>query len=141
MRRLLRISRILLLAVSVAVVTSQQVGAPTPSNFPPVLQVSSSEGYLPETAEIGTTVRVSANLHSESLQILVTDDDLKPGMAPATYQYILTGLGATVFAVDQRGYVYLNVPQIDADPPSPSTYQLNVQAREVNTVPVRSSQP
>ncbi|CAI4221878.1 unnamed protein product [Auanema sp. JU1783] len=111
------------------------------SNHAPVLQVSSREGYLPETAEIGTTVRISPNLKSESLQILVNDDDLQPGMPPATYQYILTGLGATIFAVDQRGFVYLNVPNIDADPPNPSTYQLNVQAREVDTVPIRSSEP
>lgn len=45
---------------------------------------------------------------------------------PQTYQLILSGLGATIFAVDQRGFVYLNVPNIDADPPNPSTYQLNV---------------
>ncbi|CAI5448201.1 unnamed protein product [Caenorhabditis angaria] len=111
------------------------------SNHAPVLQVSSTEGFLPETADIGTTVRVSPNMQSESLQILVNDDDLQPGMPPATYQYILTGLGATIFAVDQRGYVYLNVPKIDADPPNPSTYQLNVEAREVNTVPNRRSEP
>lgn len=47
-------------------------------------------------------------------------------MPPATYEYILTGLGASIFAVDQQGYVYLNVPDVDADPPNPSTYQLNV---------------
>ncbi|VDM82684.1 unnamed protein product [Strongylus vulgaris] len=62
-------------------------------------------------------------------------------MPPATYQYILTGPGATIFAVDQRGYLYLNVPQIDADPPKPSSYRLNVQAREVDTMPIRSSEP
>ncbi|CDO41064.1 Cadherin domain-containing protein [Caenorhabditis elegans] len=90
---------------------------------------------------MGTTVRVSPNSQSESLQILVNDEDLQPGMPPATYQYILTGLGATIFAVDQRGFVYLNVPKIDADPPNPSTYQLNVEAREVNTVPTRRSEP
>lgn len=50
----------------------------------------------------------------------------KPGMSPAVYEYILTGLGSSIFAVDQRGYVYLNAPYISADPPNPSTYQLNV---------------
>lgn len=47
-------------------------------------------------------------------------------MPPTIYEYILTGIGSSVFAVDQRGYVYLNVPSIDADPPSLSTYQLTV---------------
>uniref|UniRef100_A0A7I4YMM1 Cadherin domain containing protein n=1 Tax=Haemonchus contortus TaxID=6289 RepID=A0A7I4YMM1_HAECO len=113
----------------------------TKSDYAPVLQISSSEGYLPETAVVGTTVRVSPDPQSESLQILVSDDDLRPGMPPATYQYILTGPGATIFAVDQRGFLYLNALTIDADPPNPSSYQLNVQAREVDTVPIRSSKP
>ncbi|WKY03743.1 hypothetical protein Q1695_005028 [Nippostrongylus brasiliensis] len=103
--------------------------------------VSSREGYISENAEIGTTVRVSPNPQAESLQILVNDEDLRPGMPPATYQYILTGPGATIFAVDQRGYLYLNVASIDADMPNPSSYKLNIQAREVDTVPVRSSAP
>lgn len=47
-------------------------------------------------------------------------------MPPAVYEYILTGLGSSIFAVDQRGYVYLNVPYISANPPNPSTYQLHV---------------
>ncbi|VDL64013.1 unnamed protein product [Nippostrongylus brasiliensis] len=89
-------------------------------------QVSSREGYISENAEIGTTVRVSPNPQAESLQILVNDEDLRPGMPPATYQYILTGPGATIFAVDQRGYLYLNVASIDADMPNPSSYKLNV---------------
>ncbi|KAK6750324.1 hypothetical protein RB195_002349 [Necator americanus] len=114
---------------------------PSVSEHAPILQISSREGYIPETAVIGTTVRVSPNTQSESLQILVIDDDLRPGMPPATYQYILTGPGATIFAVDQRGYLYLNVPSIDADPPNPSSYRLNVQAREVDTIPIRSSEP
>ncbi|GMT25041.1 hypothetical protein PFISCL1PPCAC_16338, partial [Pristionchus fissidentatus] len=111
------------------------------SNYPPVLEVKSGIGYLDENAIIGTTVRVSPLSHSPSLQITVTDADLKAGMPPATYQYVLTGLGATVFAVDQRGFVYLNVNEIDSDPPNPQTYQLTVQAREVDTVPIRSSAP
>ncbi|CAD6191320.1 unnamed protein product [Caenorhabditis auriculariae] len=134
--------RLLLLGFLLNYCRAQDVSdIPVVSLHAPVLQVSSTEGFLPETAEIGTTVRVSPNMQSESLQILVNDDDLHPGMPPATYQYILTGLGATIFAVDQRGFVYLNVPNIDADPPNPSTYQLNVEAREVNTTPNRRSEP
>uniref|UniRef100_A0A1I7ZKE7 Cadherin domain-containing protein n=1 Tax=Steinernema glaseri TaxID=37863 RepID=A0A1I7ZKE7_9BILA len=90
---------------------------------------------------MGTTVRVSRSLHADSLQILVDDLDLKPGMPDATYQYILSGYGAQMFGVDQQGYVYLNVPEIDADPPHTSTYQLIVEAREVGTIPIRSSEP
>ncbi|CAI2350542.1 unnamed protein product [Caenorhabditis sp. 36 PRJEB53466] len=131
----------LLLLLSPEISAQNVIDQPIASNYAPVLQVSSTEGFLAETAQIGTTVRVSPNMQSESLQILVNDDDLQPGMPPATYQYILTGLGATIFAVDQRGYVYLNVPKIDADPPNPSTYQLNVEAREVNTLPTRRSEP
>uniref|UniRef100_A0AC34RR14 Cadherin domain-containing protein n=1 Tax=Panagrolaimus sp. JU765 TaxID=591449 RepID=A0AC34RR14_9BILA len=112
----------------------------SPSLFPPVLKVKSTEGYLPELSEIGTTVRISPSLHADSLQILVEDADLKPGMPPAIYQYVLTGFGAEKFAVDQRGYLYLNDPDIDADTNS-STYQLHVQAREVDTEPIRSSEP
>lgn len=111
------------------------------SEHAPILQISSREGYVPETAVVGTTVRVSPNPQAESLQILVSDEDLRPGMPPATYQYILTGAGATIFAVDQRGFLYLNAPSIDADPPNPSSYQLNIQAREVDTLPLRSSEP
>lgn len=110
------------------------------SQHAPVLQISSSDGYVSEAATIGTTVRISPNPQAETLRILVSDEDLRPGMSPATYQYILTGTGATIFAVDQRGYLYLNTPHIDADPPNPSTYQLNIQAREVDTMPIRSSE-
>ncbi|ULT97460.1 hypothetical protein L3Y34_005343 [Caenorhabditis briggsae] len=142
-RRSIFLSLILLFSSTSTVICQEpQISdQPIVSNHAPVLQVSSTEGFLAETAEIGTTVRVSPNSQSESLQILVNDEDLQPGMPPATYQYILTGLGATIFAVDQRGYVYLNVPKIDADPPNPSTYQLNVEAREVNTIPTRRSDP
>uniref|UniRef100_A0A0K0CXP4 Cadherin_4 domain-containing protein n=1 Tax=Angiostrongylus cantonensis TaxID=6313 RepID=A0A0K0CXP4_ANGCA len=98
-------------------------------------QISSSEGYVSETATVGTTVRVSPNPQAETLRILVSDEDLRPGMSPATYQYILTGTGATIFAVDQRGYLYLNTPRIDADAPNPSTYQLNVSGDDSYLTP------
>ncbi|KAM3725570.1 Cadherin-99C [Dirofilaria immitis] len=112
-----------------------------PSLHPPTLKSSSHKGYIEESAEMGTIVRISPSAFSNSLQISVYDDDLKPGMPPAVYEYILTGLGSSIFAVDQRGYVYLNVPYIKADPPNPSTYQLHIEAREVNTIPIRSSEP
>ncbi|CAG9538422.1 unnamed protein product [Cercopithifilaria johnstoni] len=112
-----------------------------PSLHPPMLKASSYEGYIAESAEMGTTVRVSPSAFSDSLQISVYDNDLKTGMPPAVYEYILTGLGSSIFAVDQRGYVYLNVPYINADPPNPSKYQLHIEAREVNTTPIRSSEP
>ncbi|VDN57472.1 unnamed protein product [Dracunculus medinensis] len=111
------------------------------SLYAPILKTTSAEGFLSESAVMGTIVRISPSLHSDSLQITVEDRDLSPGMPPTIYEYILTGIGSSVFAVDQRGYVYLNVPSIDADPPSLSTYQLTVEAREVNTSPIRSSQP
>ena len=47
-------------------------------------------------------------------------------MAPATYQYVLTGKGATVFAVDQRGFVYLNVNNVNARNTPGGIYQLTV---------------
>lgn len=50
-------------------------------------------------------------------------------MAPATYQYILMGIGASVFAVNQGGYVYLNAPNLDVDGASPKTYALTVSPK------------
>uniref|UniRef100_A0A915PEH5 Cadherin domain-containing protein n=1 Tax=Setaria digitata TaxID=48799 RepID=A0A915PEH5_9BILA len=111
------------------------------SLYSPVLRTSSQEGYIAESAEMGTIVRISPSALSNPLEITIYDDDLKPGMPPAVYEYILTGLGSSIFAVDQRGYIYLNVPYINADPPNPSTYQFHIEAREVNTTPIRSSEP
>ncbi|VDK18304.1 unnamed protein product [Anisakis simplex] len=47
-----------------------------PSLHAPILKVTSSEGFLSESAEMGTIVRVSPAPHSESLQIIVQDADL-----------------------------------------------------------------
>lgn len=38
--------------------------------------MTATEGYLAETADIGTTVRISPDAKAESLQILVNDEDL-----------------------------------------------------------------
>lgn len=44
--------------------------------------MTATEGYLAETAEIGTTVRISPDAKAESLQILVNDDDLVSILLP-----------------------------------------------------------
>lgn len=61
-------------------------------------------------------------------------------MPPAIYQYIITGYGAEKFAVDEHGNLYLNSGNLDADRSS-SSYRLHVIAREVDTEPIRSSEP
>uniref|UniRef100_A0A8R1IES2 Galectin n=1 Tax=Caenorhabditis japonica TaxID=281687 RepID=A0A8R1IES2_CAEJA len=76
MKRIPTISFLLLLLFHSINSQNNVVDQPIPSNYAPVLQVSSTEGFLAETAEIGTTVRISPNMQSESLQILVNDDDL-----------------------------------------------------------------
>lgn len=61
-------------------------------------------------------------------------------MQPAIYQYIITGYGAEKFAVDEHGNLYLNSGTLDTDR-SLSAYQFHVIAREVDTEPIRSSEP
>ncbi len=50
----------------------------------------------------------------------------QPGSPEARYQLVLTGSGSELFGIDGRGYVYLNVDDLDADPPRPLTYDLVV---------------
>jgi hypothetical protein len=50
----------------------------------------------------------------------------QPGSPEARYQLVLTGSGSELFGIDGRGYVYLNVDDLDADPPRPLTYELVV---------------
>lgn len=59
-------------------------------------------------------------------------------MPPAIYQYIITGYGAEKFAVDENSNLYLNSDAIDNNL---SEYKFNVIAREVDTEPIRSSEP
>lgn len=67
---------------------------PRPSLYAPVLKVPSLNGYLDDTADAGTPVRVAVDPDSAPMQILVDDKDLVRGMPPAVYQYILTGYEA-----------------------------------------------
>lgn len=62
-------------------------------------------------------------------------------MPPAIYQFLIEGVGAEKFAVDQRGYLYRDsVGVLDADRQQ-SSYYLHVRATEIDTIEQRSSAP
>lgn len=62
-------------------------------------------------------------------------------MNPAIYQFLIEGIGAEKFAVDQRGYLYRDaVGDLDADRQQ-SSYYLHVRATEVDTNEQLSSEP
>ncbi|KRY21465.1 Hepatocyte growth factor-regulated tyrosine kinase substrate [Trichinella patagoniensis] len=114
---------------------------PTESRFEPEVQVTNTQAYIDENASIGTLIRTERRQNGPPLQISVTDKDLKPGMPPAIYQYILSGSGANHFAIDQRGYVFLNALALKVDKNGDNVHELIIRAREVDTTPVRTSEP
>ncbi|KRY53831.1 Hepatocyte growth factor-regulated tyrosine kinase substrate, partial [Trichinella britovi] len=114
---------------------------PTESRFEPEVQVTNTQAYIDENASIGTLIRTERRQNGPPLQISVTDKDLKPGMPPAIYQYILSGSGANHFAIDQRGYVFLNALALKVDKNGDNVHELIIRAREVDTTPIRTSEP
>uniref|UniRef100_A0A5S6QZP5 Cadherin domain-containing protein n=1 Tax=Trichuris muris TaxID=70415 RepID=A0A5S6QZP5_TRIMR len=111
------------------------------SRHDPVVQASALNGFVEESAAIGTIVRTGANRGSALLQVSVSDEDLQPGMPAATYQYMLNGSGTSYFAIDQRGYVYVNTLALQVKNGETNAYDLTIRAREVDTTPIRTSEP
>ncbi|KRZ29631.1 Hepatocyte growth factor-regulated tyrosine kinase substrate [Trichinella pseudospiralis] len=114
---------------------------PTESRFEPQVQVTNTQAYIDENASIGTLIRTERRQNGPPLQISVVDKDLQPGMPPAIYQYILSGSGANHFAIDQRGYVFLNALALKVDKNGDNVHELIIRAREVDTTPIRTSEP
>ncbi|KFD67683.1 hypothetical protein M514_08537 [Trichuris suis] len=114
---------------------------PTLSRHDPIVQASALTGFVEESASIGTIVRTGVNRGSTLLQVSVSDEDLQPGMPPATYQYMLNGSATSYFAIDQRGYVYVNALALKVKNGESNSYDLTIRAREVDTTPIRTSEP
>ncbi|CDW54646.1 Protocadherin-15, partial [Trichuris trichiura] len=114
---------------------------PTLSRHDPIVQASALTGFVEESASIGTIVRTGVNRGSTLLQVSVSDEDLQPGMPPATYQYMLNGSATSYFAIDQRGYVYVNALALKVKNGETNAYDLTIRAREVDTTPTRTSEP
>ncbi|KAG1664292.1 Cadherin-99C [Nymphon striatum] len=96
---------------------------------PPVMVPSSFEGFVDENANVGTAV-VSSRGGQTPIKFQVTDADIAPGDAPPKYTYELT---SNAFKVDTDGYLVVNQPNLDRDPPNLNTLRFQVSARERNS--------
>ncbi|VDP15306.1 unnamed protein product [Soboliphyme baturini] len=140
--------------ISFAALTINVINPPE-SLFDPQLHVNSRQGFIESDLPVGAALRTGQASHTAPVKVIVTDQDLKPGMPPATYQYILSGSAAAYFDINQKGEVVLNskdirqakqaqlnltVQKID-ETAIISYVELQVMAKETDTTPVRTSRP
>ncbi|KAG8195587.1 hypothetical protein JTE90_002207 [Oedothorax gibbosus] len=100
-------------------------------NHPPVLHPAAMEGFVDENAPIGTTVTVDME-GRKPLALTVTDADMSGEEGAIPYTFEVTTLS---FRVNSDGYLVVNEPNLDRDPPNPSKYTFQVIARQVDSLP------
>jgi hypothetical protein len=77
LRRLEIAYRITLLFIFIHVSNAQNSQQPVIiSQYDPVIQTSSSFGYIDENAPLGTLIRTAEGRQSDALQIVISDQDL-----------------------------------------------------------------
>ncbi|XP_054716801.1 cadherin-99C-like [Uloborus diversus] len=100
-------------------------------NHAPVLEPSAMEGYVDENSAIGTTVTVDKE-GKVPLAVKVTDADLSAEDGPVSYEFEVT---TGSFRVNSEGFLVVNEPNLDRDPPSPNKYTFQVIARQLHAHP------
>ena len=65
----------------------------------PELHVASKDGYLYDTADAGSLVRIAADPDSAPMQILISDENNGRGEPLTLYKYVLTGQDAEIVSI------------------------------------------
>ncbi|RWS28186.1 protocadherin-15 precursor-like protein [Leptotrombidium deliense] len=95
----------------------------------PMITPSSYHGYVQENAPIGSSVYENPNGES-AVRILVSDKDIANDDTPAVYAFEVT---TNAFRVNSDGYLVVNDPLLDRDPPNPQSYKFQIIAREIGS--------
>nr|XP_029722765.1 cadherin-99C isoform X2 [Aedes albopictus] len=93
--------------------------------YPPVIGITSTEGYVDENSPIGTTVTDSKG---NPIKLTTTDADIA-SEDEVEYIYEVT---TPSFIVSKNGILQVNEEGLDRDPPSQGKYRFQVVAREAN---------
>ncbi|XP_062702056.1 cadherin-99C-like isoform X1 [Aedes albopictus] len=93
--------------------------------YPPVIGITSTEGYVDENSPIGTTVMDSKG---NPIKLTTTDADIA-SEDEIEYIYEVT---TPSFIVSKHGILQVNEEGLDRDPPSQGKYRFQVVAREAN---------
>uniref|UniRef100_A0A182QAB1 Cadherin domain-containing protein n=1 Tax=Anopheles farauti TaxID=69004 RepID=A0A182QAB1_9DIPT len=94
--------------------------------FPPMISVTSVEGFVDENSPIGTVVM---DAQGKPIKLSTTDQDLGPDGEGMEYIYEVT---TPSFTVSKEGILRVNEEGLDRDPPSPGKYLFQVVAREAS---------
>ncbi|XP_053661201.1 cadherin-99C [Anopheles marshallii] len=94
--------------------------------YPPMISISSTEGFVDENSPIGTVVM---DAQGKPIKLSTTDQDLGPDGEGMEYIYEVT---TPSFTVSKEGILRVNEEGLDRDPPSPGKYLFQVVAREAN---------
>ncbi|XP_037084262.1 cadherin-99C-like, partial [Pollicipes pollicipes] len=104
---------------------------------PPIITVTSPEGYVLENSPEGTKVMTQPQSR-EVIRLSVDDPDWSPSDGQIQYRYELT---TDAFGVDRDGYLVVARGDLDRDPPFPGQLTFQVVAREAGREDGRASMP